>query len=390
MAADLSFLRGPHDYSDFAARFERSWDKDGWLQSKLNKYRARPVTAFLKKSWLKLQWSLSRRLRDNIHSNLITPKASCLSALNLAKGDVIVTLGAGWRTEYRQLHDLARRSACEVVSFVYDIIPITHPQFARDKKNRFRNWVDYIAGNSSLICTISQFSKGELIRCLNSQGVHAKLSVIKFPHEFRSPAPELHVSMEVQCLARTEFMLCIGTLDQRKNVLGLLRAWQELHRQGFDMPNVVICGGPGRGFHEIMEFLRLNETDVGKAVTIIQNPNDTELGILYQSCQFSVFPSFVEGWGLPIGESLWCGKPVICANCASMPEAGGQFAIYFDHGRPESLREALLEMIRHPVKLPPNVRGQLTTWEDTAASISAVVNLDRSRAVAGEVERVSA
>jgi glycosyltransferase involved in cell wall biosynthesis len=163
-----------------------------------------------------------------------------------------------------------------------------------------------------------------------------------------------------------------------------------LHRQGVDMPNVVICGGPGRGVHKIQEFLRLNEADVGKAVTIIQNPNDTELDILYQSCQFSVFPSFVEGWGLPIGESLWCGKPVICANCASMPEAGGQFAVYFDHGRPESLRETLLEMIRHPVKLPPNVREQLTTWEDTAASICDVVNLDRSRAVTSKVERASA
>ncbi len=250
MTADLSFLRGPHDYSDFAARFERNYDKEAWLQSKLKKYHARPARAFLKKLWLKLQWPLSIKLRNMIHSNLLTPKASCLSALNLAKGDVIVTLGAGWCTAYREVHDLARRIECEVVSFVYDIIPITHPQFAPDKNNCFRNWVHYVSENSSLICTISQFSKGELIRYLNSRTLHAELSVIKFPHEFKTPstAPESHVSMEVRRIAGTNFMLCIGTLDQRKNILGLLRAWQELHRHGFDMPNVVICGSPGRGF----------------------------------------------------------------------------------------------------------------------------------------------
>ena len=392
MAADLSFLRGPHDYSDFAARFERGYDKEVWLQSKLKKYNARSARAFLKMLWLKLQWSLSRKLRDRVTSNLLTPKPSCLSPLNLAKGDVIVTLGAGWCTEYREVHDLARRAKCEVVSFVYDIIPITHPQFAPDKDNRFRNWVDYVAENSSLICTISKFSKGELIRYLNSHGPHANLSVIKFPHEFKTPstAPALNVSIEVQRIVGTNFMLCIGTLDQRKNILGLLRAWRELNEQGFDMPDVVICGGPGRGVDEIQQFLRLNENDAGEAVTIIQTPNDTELEILYRACQFSVFPSFVEGWGLPIGESLWFGKPVICANSASMPEAGGQFATYFDHGKPESLREALLEMIRHPVKLPPNVRGQLTTWEGTAASICDAINLDRSQVFADKVERASA
>ena len=299
MAADLSFLRGPHDYSDFATRFERGYDKKRWLQSKLKKYHTRPARAFLKKLWLKLQWSLSRKLRNRVSSNLLIPKPSCLSPLNLAKGDVIVALGAGWCTKYREVHDLARRNKCEVVSLVYDIIPITHPQFAPDKDKRFRNWVDYVAEHSSLICTISQFSKDALIRYLNSHGLHANISVVNFPHEFKTPstAPELNVSMEVLRIAGTNFMLSIGTLDRRKNILGLLRAWQELHRHGFDMPNVVICGGLQRGVDEIQQFLRLNENDAGEAVTIIQNPNDSELAIFVPGLPVFRVSKFRRGMG---------------------------------------------------------------------------------------------
>ena len=380
MAADLSFLRGVHNYTDFYTRFNRAASRETWLQHKLRNCRPNTLKFHLKKKYNTLRWLLSRRLRAKWGAVAKSPKPSCLMALNLKEGDVIVTMGAGWCTEYSEVHELARRFGCRTISVVHDIMPITHPIFAPDSKHRFRNWVDYIAMHSDGICVNSYFTRNELLLYFRSKGIYREIDVMKLPHEFKKGDGGVasRISREVALIASSRFVLSIGTLDPRKNVLGLLYAWQKLYEQGLSMPGIVVCGATGRASGEIQEFLRLNPVGIGNAVTIIHNPNDAELELLYQSCQFTVFPSFVEGWGLPIGESLWFKKPVLCANCASMPEVGGKFAVYFDHSKPDSLRDALRQMIENPVKMPDNIREQLLTWEDTAASVCAIVHSDHT------------
>jgi glycosyltransferase involved in cell wall biosynthesis len=375
-AADLSFLRQAYNYSDFAARFDNPGSGDGWGRTRPEKYLPNPLSALLRTMHLKLRRARSKSLRAGLETDTPSPQSSCLLPLNLNKGDTIVTMGVGWSTKYREVHELARRFSCKTVSFVYDLIPVTHPQFAPGRSKRFCAWIDHAAKNSDTICTISGYSKRELLSYLHGKGMHREIHVAALPHEFKNASGNsgTDISEKVRRLAKTRFMLCVGTLDRRKNALGLLRAWYELYKQGVRVPDAVICGAAGRGAGEIEEFLHLTGRDAGKAVTIIHNPSDAELELLYRSCQFTAFPSFVEGWGLPVGESLWFGKPVLCANCASMPEAGGKFAVYFDHSKPGSLRDGLRQMIESPVELPGNIREQLTTWEDTAASICSIVH----------------
>ncbi len=375
-AADLSFLRQAYHYSDFAARFGYAACGDERGQMVSQQIWPNPLIALLRTMHLKLRQARSKKLLAGLEIEARPAEPCCLAPLNLKKGDTIVTMGVGWSTKYREVHELARRFSCKTVSVVYDLIPITHPQFAPGRSKRFSAWIDHAAANSDTICTISEYSKRELLSYLHSKGVHRDIYVTGLPHEFKNAAENSGpgVSAEVRRLAGTRFMLCVGTLDRRKNVVGLLRAWHELYKQGVPVPNAVICGAAGRGASEIDEFLHQIARDAGKAVTIIHSPSDAELELLYRACQFSVFPSFVEGWGLPVGESLWFGKPVLCANCSSMPEAGGKFAVYFDHSKPGSFQNALRQMIENPVELPDNIREQLTTWEDTAASICAIVH----------------
>jgi len=59
---------------------------------------------------------------------------------------------------------------------------------------------------------------------------------------------------------------------------------------------------------------------------LVENPSDEELAYLYKNSLFTVFPSYYEGWGLPIGESLWFGKPVVASNTSSMREVGGMLS----------------------------------------------------------------
>ena len=378
--ADLSFMREPYDLGDFASRFELLSGKSRWLAGKLRKYKGRPLKWLFHAARLHVQWAASPTRRAEILKLSEVTRPSCLMEARLAHGGVIVTIGAGWRTDYAGINDLARLHGCKVVSFVHDLIPILPSgQRAfptRDKGDRFRKWIDYAAKESSLLICNSSFTKGELKTYLRENSLSTKVVVVRFPHEFRysSDRQQHAIRSEVSRLMQSKYALCVGTIDFRKNTLRLLQTWHEMQgARASDTPILVLCGRRGHGADDAYAFLR-QTANAGGTVMIIGNPNDAELEMLYRHCQFTVFPSLFEGWGLPIGESLWFGKPVLCANNASMPEVGGKFATYFDHAQPGSLLTALRGMLDHPAAIPENIRDQLTTWDDTAASLCRVID----------------
>ena len=86
-------------------------------------------------------------------------------------------------------------------------------------------------------------------------------------------------------------------------------------------------------------------------ILLIDSPSDSELATLYEDCMFTIYPSFYEGWGLPVTESHAYGAPCISSNRTSLPEAGGDLALYFD---PDHLVEAVRtvrQMIENPIAL---------------------------------------
>ena len=123
-----------------------------------------------------------------------------------------------------------------------------------------------------------------------------------------------------------QFILTVGTIEKRKNQLAILRA---VIAEKLDIP-VVILGRPRpkEYLEEIKRFV--NESGIQKQVMFIHNSNTSELQAIYQMAQVMVYPSFFEGFGLPVLEAQASGCPVITSNLSSLPEAGGEGAIYVD------------------------------------------------------------
>ena len=84
---------------------------------------------------------------------------------------------------------------------------------------------------------------------------------------------------------------------------------------------------------------------------LVRDPSDAELLSLYDGCQFTLFPSLFEGWGLPVTESLARGRPCVSSNRASLPEAGGDLASYFDPDNLEDAYRAVRAVIDDPAHL---------------------------------------
>jgi glycosyltransferase involved in cell wall biosynthesis len=369
-AVDLSFLANGYDFTaaDFVSRFDLQSGKAFWFASKLQKYQRRPFKKLVHTIACHTRWALSPALRAKATAKVPPAGNSCLTDLALKPGDILVTLGAGWNTDYMGLRNLADLANCKTVTFVHDIIPLTHPQFTTFRATKhFETWLRHCARHSDLLVCNSNYSRRTLAEQLEQWQMPRSIAVAQYPHEFVQPGRDT--------MPEDKYVLCVGTITARKNIHGLLQAWRRLEVDlGEDTPTLVLAGA-NDGF----------PIPQGLKVKVIDQPDDVTLERLYRGCMFTVFPSFVEGWGLPIGESLWFGKPVLCANTASLPEVGGKYADYFDHDDPETFYLGILRLIRHPRQLPPSIRDELRYWGDTARDLH--LELDR---LAGEVWRTKA
>src|SRR5262249_54027712 len=120
---------------------------------------------------------------------------------------------------------------------------------------------------------------------------------------------------------RGPFVLSVSTIEARKNHELLYHVWDRLvARHGDRVPPLVLAGMVGWGVPDLLTRIRLNPRLAGKGL-ILDHVDDHELLWLYEHSLFTLFPSFYEGWGLPVAESLTLGRPCIVSNAGAVLEA---------------------------------------------------------------------
>ncbi|HWJ17397.1 MAG TPA: hypothetical protein VNR65_01595, partial [Geobacterales bacterium] len=266
---DLSFMKGAYDIGDFVARFGLPVGKEAWLAGKLLRYKDRPVKRLLRKARLRAQWAAFPSLRKKIEDGRPAAAPCCLMPLGLKAGGIIVSLGASWGSDYVGISELAKAHGCEVVSFVHDILSLSMPaklvHGGKHKITKFVDWLKFIAENSSLLLCNSAFTENDLRRYLGEQGMSARTAVVRFPHEFRVSSDQSgNIRSEVKALAAAKYALCVGRIEARKNVIGLLKAWTRAREMpGAKAKLLIIAGKPGAMAGEVFEFLQRTENVSG-------------------------------------------------------------------------------------------------------------------------------
>ncbi|MEJ2753378.1 MAG: glycosyltransferase family 1 protein, partial [Chloroflexota bacterium] len=142
---------------------------------------------------------------------------------------------------------------------------------------------------------------------------------------FRSvPADQVNAFREKQGITG-RFILHVGTLQPRKNVPVLLEAFSLSRAKGTVL---VLAGAKGWQYDEI--FAMIKDLGLERRVHFTGYVADQELPLWYNAADALVFPSIYEGFGMPVLEAMACGTPVIAARTSSIPEAGGEAALYFE------------------------------------------------------------
>jgi glycosyltransferase involved in cell wall biosynthesis len=302
--------------------------------------------------------------------------------------DCLYVGGAFWaHPRSVRTYEQAVCDGSDVVVLFHDVLPIAVPDLA---DGNCRPLYERMLRLRARALTVSRHSQAEIERARRALGAPADLPparVVPLAHEF-SAAPRNFVAVappsgRVAALERSgSFALCVGTVEARKNQLPLMRLWERLAREkGPAWPRLVVAGKRGWRAEETVSALK--RADAAAPYAWVEAATDEELAWLYSRAAFTVFPSLAEGWGLPIGESLWFGKPCVASNAASMPEVGGSLCAYADPHAIDSFAAPILRLVHdadfHRASVAAIRASRLRTWRETADALLDATLPVRSR-----------
>lgn len=280
-----------------------------------------------------------------------------------------------------RLRKQAADDGTNLIIMIHDLIPITNPQFCgHDFAVEF---LDVLKLPAHFIVT-TRFSRDELMRVRKEHGLPpAPVSVVPLADEFPdTPRNERGLSppKEGKRLDGRAFVLSVGTVAARKNHLMLLSIWEELHAElGDRLPILVVAGQRGWNAEEALR--KLDDSGPGNRIIFQEAPSDELLRWLYSACQFTVFPSVLEGWGLPVGESLWFGKACAASDSSSIPIVGRDLCVYFSPDEPLQMKAAIRSLLDPTIRLSYENRikeARLRTWAAVANDIKEIVTRPRT------------
>jgi len=274
--------------------------------------------------------------------------------LRFPRGAWLVNLGTSWwlQNYFLKVREARRRYGVRYLPFVHDMIPIMAPEHCVEPLVQdFISWAVGVFGHADRFLTNSEASRRDLMAVAERLGHSVgpdQVQVVRLDADFRRGERDAG-ALGRYGLEPGGYMLFVSTVESRKNHLLVLRALQTLiARQGADrMPRLVCVGA--RGWLNDAVFKRL-ESDpcLKRQVTMLSGVPDGALAALYRDCLFTLYPSSYEGWGLPVTESLSWGKAVLASDSSSVPEAGGDLAVYAPTGDERALTEAMERLILDP------------------------------------------
>jgi glycosyltransferase involved in cell wall biosynthesis len=171
------------------------------------------------------------------------------------------------------------------------------------------------------------------------------------------------------------YLLFVSTLEPRKNVLGVLRAFRLLVEWGYQ-GDLVLVGRWGWRTDTIRE--EFESSPVRNRIRHLDYVDRPQLAALYGGADALLFPSWLEGFGLPLLESMACGTPVITSGTAAMPEIAGPAGVYVDPESPHSIASATAALLRDPQHRDRLValgreRAQKFSWDRAAEATAQVL-----------------
>jgi glycosyltransferase involved in cell wall biosynthesis len=258
---------------------------------------------------------------------------------------------------------------------LHDAIAFRYPE-GYSWLNNFlhRRYIPATLANVDAVITVSAASRDDLVRFLGLPPERVFVVPNAVGGAFRPLPDEAARSVAARYGAQPPYVLYVGALEARKNVVTLLRAFARL-RSAFPRCTLVVAGAPRFSAPDVPRALAA--LDLADAVRFTGYVAEGDLPALYNAATAFCFPSLYEGFGLPVLEAMACGTPVVCARASSLPEVAGDAALLFEARDEGALAEALARVLGEPELAGDLSRRGLAraagySWARTAEATQAV------------------
>jgi glycosyltransferase involved in cell wall biosynthesis len=193
------------------------------------------------------------------------------------------------------------------------------------------------------VLTISEHARRDIVRLLSVPEECVDVTYPAVEDRYRRlPEDEVEAFRMARGLPEA-FVFTLGTLEPRKNLVGLLRAHAKLRKP---RPPLFIAGGSGWHVSPIFDTVR--QLELADDVRFLGFVAEDELPLWYNAARLFAFPSLYEGFGLPVLEAMACGAPVITSTAASLPEVGGKAAILVPAHDTERIAQEMARVLDDP------------------------------------------
>lgn len=245
---------------------------------------------------------------------------------------------------------------------------------------RLQYW--FVRRRANFFLTISEFTKQEMVRiwgvsadniyivpCACSDGLH------------RVDDPEQLAALRRKYGLPEHFLLFVGNFNPRKNLERLIKAYDRARESGKLMHQLVIAGEQGWKFDKQTALQGIVHQDDVRFIGFVP---DEEMAALYSAADAFLFPTLYEGFGIPVIEAQRCGTPVLTSNVSSLPEVGGDAAVYVNPYKVESICDGMVQIVSDTT-LAQQLRqkgyenAKRFSWEKSAEILCEVIEREVKR-----------
>ena len=260
-------------------------------------------------------------------------------------------------------------SPCPTIVVVHDLAVLRLPQHATAQKRLLMEpMLKQVARTASVIATVSAASQRDIVERLQVREARTAILPGASHPSCRPASASVVATVRARYGLKSPYLLTVGTLEPRKDLFTLLRAFDRMRRAG-EKRELVVVGGRGWKDGDLVKALEARAGAGG--VRWLGYVNEADLAALYTGADVFVFTPVLEGFGLPLLEAMACGAPVVASDIAALREVGGDVARYVPAGDDEAFARVLTEELRDPKALAARAsagpsRAREFSWRRTA------------------------
>lgn len=266
------------------------------------------------------------------------------------------------------------------LTVIHDLIPLKFPSFHPILSVIAHKFLlPNIIKNANLLITNSKQTEKDLLAFLpRAKGKTHSIYLGK--EDFFKPSHSKEILKKYKIEA--PYFFSLGTIEPRKNLITLLEAYSLFRSTNKKKVQLVISGEFGWNSNKF--YKKLLKHPFKEDIKLIGYAKRRELPYLYSQAEAFIYPSFYEGFGLPVLEAMACGTACLISNQSSLPEVGGDAALYFDPDSTQDLKDLMQDVmdqdeLKKTLKEKSLKQAQKFSWENFAQQLLLIINKEIQR-----------